>query len=796
MKLAGSKGVTLVELLVGVVMLGIFAVGMVAAYNMISKGVGVTKSKTIANNLLQEKIGKIKDYDYYRLLVTPVAALEDPSDSSNPFPQETITVAGITFTRNTVVRKLMETGTGVLSVLSPTDPDDGIKRIEVTCGWTENNLPKSISLFNLFNNPARTPQDGAIKGNIKNPLNVNVPGVSVYVTDNPNLFSVTDTSGNYFFRAPGGTYVVRADKKGSISQVTGSITLATGTTITSNFTNFTAKSVGTVSGYVYTRNHPVISEVCTAYSSVAPTQYFEIYNTTTTNITINSGNILMHYYDSSAKRNFTLTWVRNIIKAQGFFLVGSASTVNGVSADAYWTDGNVLQSDKGAVGIADSSDNWYDRVGWSKSGFSVPSGGPEGSPLDLTSVGGLTAGRIIERRQSPGGNPLGSSQGNAYDSDNNSLDFVTNTTPSVQNYNSATEAPVSGSIVTNAYVFSNDDVSTPVLSTSSGTYTLTNVATGTWKLAGSGQGYYGELTTVTIAASTTTTATLILTTVATDAYITGRITTGATTPLVGITMYAANTSTTDSNGNYILVVPAGANYVTANYLNANANYTSETTATPITLAAGAAVSNVDFNLAGGGAISGVITTNGTDPLPNIPVVAKDFANNERGTGLSDTTGAYTIANLATSGNPYSVFPALDEKEIGTPTQISANVIAGTTSGGYNFQVTTGLANISGTVKVNATNKIITTGVLIIATTASISTTLPPSIDATVRAGSTVYYSTATDSQGQYSISVRGQAAGTVYNVYGWYTNISGATSKSTGSTTVTSGTSTTVNINF
>ncbi|OGF55359.1 MAG: hypothetical protein A2452_02650 [Candidatus Firestonebacteria bacterium RIFOXYC2_FULL_39_67] len=800
MRLLRRKGVTLVELLVGVVMLGIFAVGMVSAYNMISKGVGVTKSKTIASNLLQEKIEKLKDYNYYRLLVTPAAALTNPNDASNPFPPESITVSGITYTRNTIVRKLLEdTGTGTLSILAPTDPDDGIKRIEVTLSWTENSQAKSISLFNLFNNPARTPQDGVINGNVKNPSSANVSNVNVFVSDNPNLYSLTDASGNYSFRAPGGTYVLRADKRGYISQITGSITLATGTTVTTNFTGYTQKPTGTASGYVYSRNHLVISEVCAAVSGVDSTQFFEIYNPKSTNVTINSSNTKMHYYDTgNNKQEFTLTWTGStLITSGGYFLVASASTVSGVVADAYWSETNVINADKGGLGIADYSGNWIDRVAWSKTGHTAPAGGTEGSAIDLTWFGGLVPGLVLERRQAPSpASPAGTTEGNAYDSEDNSSDFHAHLTAVPQNCSSAAETPVSGSVVTGAYVFSTDDVSSPSTSTSTGTYTITNVAVGTWKIAAAGSSYYGELTSVTILTSATTTATVILTTAATDGYITGTVTTGATTPLSGITMYSTTTTSTDVNGNYILVVPAGANYVTANYLNANVNYTSKSSTTPITVTAGTAVSHIDFNLFSGGAISGSVTTNGTDPLPYVPIIAKDPLNIERGNALSDTSGAYTITNLEVTGFPYTVFPALDDKEVGTPSSISATVVAGTTSGGYNFQVTTGLANISGTVKVSATNKEITTGVLIVATTGSISTTNPPTIDYTIRTGSTIYYSTTSDSNGNYTMPVRGNAAGTAYNIYGWYTSPAGTTSKGTGSTTVTSGASKTVNFGF
>ena len=793
-----ERGVTLVELLVGVVMLGIFAVGMVAAYNMINKGVMVTKSKTIASNLLQEKIEKLKDYNYYRLLVTPAAALVDPDDPSNPYPPETITVSGITYVRSTIVRKLLEdTATGNLTVLAPTDPDDGIKRIEVTLDWTENNQAKTISLYNLFNNPARTPQDGVIKGNVKNPSNANVPSVNVYVVDNPNLFSLTDASGNYSFKAPGGTYTVRADKRGYVSQITGTFTLATGTTVTSNFTSYTQKATGSASGYVFARNHLVISEVCAQISSTNEDEYVEIYNSSATPVTLSSSNFQLKYVNSSNTiTDLPLTWIRDVVPANGFFLLGRTPTVNSVSSDAHWSAGSVLNDEKCGVIIADGSGTTIDKVGWGKpgSGMPAPANATENTGVDLSGTG-LDPGRVIERKPYPG-TSAPSADGNAHDSDNNSVDFSNHNTLNTQNSLSAAETPTGGSIVTGAYIFSNDDVSSPATSTGTGTYTLTNIAVGTWKIAAAGSGYYGELTSVTILTSAAATATVILTTAATDGYITGRVTTGGSTPLANINMYSVNISPTDSNGNYILVVPAGTAYVTANYLNNNSSYTSETTATPITIAAGSAVSGVDFNLSAGGAISGAVTTNGTDPLPYIPIIAKDFAGNERGNALSDVTGTYTITNLDTAGNPYSVFPALDDKEVGTPTTIAGTVVAGTTATGYNFRITTGLASINGTVSSTATGKVITSGILIVATTASISTTTPPTIDSTVRSGATIYYSTTSDSNGNYILPVRGSASGTAYNVYGWFTNAAGTTSKGTGSTTVTSGAAKTVNFGY
>lgn len=800
-----AKGVTMVELLISIAMAGLFAGAMVLAYKTITKGVDSTKDRSIANNLLQEKIEKLKDVNYYRLIATPAAALANPDDASNPYPPETVTISNVTFTRATVITKLQDVA-GVLTFISPTDPDEGIKKIEITVGWTFDGATKAVTLANLVQNPDRTPLTGVIRGTVKDTGGTPVTGAYVYVVDDPSRTCTTAVTGYYSISVVPGTYTLRVDKKGYVSQTSGSVTATAGSTSTSNFTNLALRPKGSSSGNVFNRDHLVFSEVCAQISAGDLDEYVEIYNSSSTPVTINSGNFQLKYVDSSnVVTSLPLNWTRYVVPANGFFLIGRTATVNSVSTDANWIAGSVLTDEKCGVIIADGSGTTIDKVGWGKpgSGMPAPSNAVEATGVDLSSTG-LDPGRVIERKPYPG-TSAPSVNGNAYDSNDNSIDFSNHNTLSTQNSLSAAETPTGGTPVTGAYVFCDDDLSSPTISTSTATFTLTNIAVGVWNLSGACSSIYGTQTNVTILTSVNTAKDIILNTVSTSGYIAGRVTNTTGTALASISMYCGGaTAQTDTNGNYRLVVNEGSHYATANYGNANTNYTTDTYPSILTVVAGIAFSNIDFVLNSGGAVTGKVTTNGTDALPNVYIVAKDFGNNERGSAVSSSTGVYTIQNLAVLGNPHTLFPAIDDKEVSSPTCVTSTVVAGTTlthtiANPTNFTITTALGTITGTVKVS-TNIAITTGVLIVATTGATITGDPPTVNSSLRSGSTVYYSTTSDSNGSYSLPVRGSAAGTVYNVYGWYTTSAGVTTKRPSSgvstTTITGNGSGTVNFDF
>jgi nitrate reductase alpha subunit len=79
-------------------------------------------------------------------------------------------------------------------------------------------------------------------------------------------------------------------------------------------------------------------------------------------------------------------------------------------------------------------------------------------------------------------------------------------------------------------------------------------------------------------------------------------------------------------------------------------------------------------------------------------------------------------------------------------------------------VTSAFGTFEGTVRYNGTP--INTGVLIIATTATI-TAIPPDIDDALRTSGTPYYGTVSHANGSFSLQVRGGTAYS-YNIYAWY----------------------------
>jgi hypothetical protein len=93
-----------------------------------------------------------------------------------------------------------------------------------------------------------------------------------------------------------------------------------------------------------------------------------------------------------------------------------------------------------------------------------------------------------------------------------------------------------------------------------------------------------------------------------------------------------------------------------------------------------------------------------------------------------------------------------------------------------------------------------TGILVLATTATISGTapdiIPPDINNTLRTGSSIYYGTVSHSDGTYTLQVRGGSF--QYNVYAWYTTYPGThtAAKVSLNQSVSAGGTTTVNFTW
>jgi hypothetical protein len=228
------------------------------------------------------------------------------------------------------------------------------------------------------------------------------------------------------------------------------------------------------------------------------------------------------------------------------------------------------------------------------------------------------------------------------------------------------------------------------------------------------------------------------------------------------------TDLTDFSGYYRLSMDVGTYTVVANPNNNDSRYTMGQIANvPVSLGVSTTIANINISL--GGRLRGFVTTNGTDPLPGVPILAtSSLTGAEVGSFVTDSAGYFEFADLPLAS--YTLTPQLEVGESASPAQLVRSITTGgSTVFVGTFTVSSAFGTLSGTVKVGTS--LIQTGVLIIAVPSP--TTIgssPPTNDSTLRNASTVFYSGSSESDGTYSLSLRG---GSTYNVYAWYTSFSG-----------------------
>ncbi|MCX7716769.1 MAG: type II secretion system GspH family protein, partial [Endomicrobia bacterium] len=98
-----SRGVTLVELVIAVVILSVTILIFVGSFTNISRSIIASKAKTLATNLAQEKIQLLRQLPYHKILVTSTplyyTQVSPPIPYDNTyFPPERILEGGIYFT--------------------------------------------------------------------------------------------------------------------------------------------------------------------------------------------------------------------------------------------------------------------------------------------------------------------------------------------------------------------------------------------------------------------------------------------------------------------------------------------------------------------------------------------------------------------------------------------------------------------------------------------------------------------------------------------------------------------------
>lgn len=554
-----QSGSTLVELIVAVCIMSVGILGLFGAFRFITRSIFVSRGQTLATNLGQERIEYLKNINYYALLVTTAPATDNsftPAinyDTAN-YPPETITIAGISYTRYTHV-SMAQVDNDLISEVAYTYPDTGLKQLTVHVIWMDNGVKKKWTLRNLLENPYVNPLDSTISGTISRAGGGTVAGALVAVEQNPDWNALTDSSGNYNFRVYHGTYSVRASSAGYYDAVSSGTMVAKGTTKVIDLT-ISPIATGTVSGAVWSNPDLVISQVVVnTFTWVGggeekSVEYIELFNPTTFPINIGSNTdptpnrVTLLYYDEDGSfyRYFFFcantpyvagnactgysTHISSYVPAKSYYLIANAThfMTNGqwINADANYYNAvnpdypDAMRNDKaGGLYLYMPSLNPFivaDSVGWADNDNGPPI--YEGNYIPDIGGGndglGTPAGKQIVRVSSPGVNAaLIDTLGRAYDSNNNARDFLYTYAGSpsffYRPYNIAagTAPVVAGKPMYSALITAGDTNSGSTLAATvfitSGSlslpyapFTLRGVSTGTWEVAVTTRAYpYG-----------------------------------------------------------------------------------------------------------------------------------------------------------------------------------------------------------------------------------------------------------------------------------------------------------------
>ena len=783
---AGSPrpGVTLVELMVATVIISIGVLGMVGSFNYINRGIQGPKGKSLANNLAQEKIEVLKNKSYFRVLVSTATDFDHNFDPNAyeydvaPNGSETLNVGGINFTRRVLIRKVAEVAGGGLQEFGYNIADTGLKEVVVYVTWREGTSWKKVELRNLVGNPNRTNLSAVFSGTVLDGATP-IEGAIVRTQENPARYAVTDAAGGYSIPIEPGQYTLQATKPGYFQSVSPQYSV---TALQPHDFSLAAMASGAITGTAWVRDHLVISRIVgsSVNSSGYYQEYVEIYNPTTWTWTVN-GDIGLKFQKAGAASKTAIEvdlYIRDTIPSQGYYLFANTGTVSAVganvAADATW-DENIIPvvedgggEGSGAVELYRISDGRIlDQVGWDRNneGKTAPFYETDGYDQDI----GLQLGETFVRYPSAAG--ANASYGPAYDTNDNDEDIEGVTSAGIWeppcNSLSAARPVLTGTPAAGALVFAGDGLSGSTQAATSGSFSLSGVATGYWTLfVSSGVslstgGVYGG----TAAGFSASAGSVLLSSDTSFGFISGAVrgTDGAGLPGIKVAAGGRQTSTL-SGGRYVLPVDPGEQTVFANYQTDNPDYI-ETSSVGVVAALGAMTPDIDFILLSGGKLRGWVTTNGTDPLPNVPVSA--FKGGiEQGNGISGNDGYYLIWGSGISTGTYEVVAQLESGETSTPSTHTVTLSAGENLFIGTFTVSGAMGTITGSVTAGGTG--ITTGVLVYATSSTISGSpiMPPTIDTAARASNVIYYGVSSNAQGAYSLPVRG---GYTYNIYAWYT---------------------------
>ncbi len=456
-----SRGFSLVEVAIAMVILTIALIGTMSSFPYIMRSILMSKAKSIANLVATEQLEVYRNLPYYKLQVTTATAtdsrFEDIDYDIGIYPKQISISGGISYEIMTYVEKVSETSAGDFTHVSWADPDVGMKRVSVCVAYHSEGAGgdwKKITMSLLKENTDRQQLNASISGIVKTTDTAStlpIPNANIYILENPAFNTASDSSGQYLFNVPAGSWTLITSATGFFLNTSSSVVCSSGT-VTSRNIPLSRKFLGTVTGYVYIQDHLVITQVVADYTmGQASQEWVELYNPTTYSILIASKSTPASAYDlwyvtvtyidshdfepyddhgdSRAKyilgspshpdsvfvgfRSTSTLWQTEFssrshiyIPPQGFFLLANFSTINVLTtsdqriADGYYYNGaaggDVIQHSQvggirvtgiGGYGHRTNSD-WHDGLSWSAGGPSRACEGSSGYGVTITNGAG------------------------------------------------------------------------------------------------------------------------------------------------------------------------------------------------------------------------------------------------------------------------------------------------------------------------------------------------------------------------------------------------------------------------
>jgi len=265
-----ERGFTMIEVMVGIVVIGIAALAVISSFGYIARAVVGANNRTIANSLTEERLESITILGYRYVIPTSEDDLLVGYDNTY-FPPQTLTAKGYQFTTYVKIRKVTE-ASGQLVNLEPDDPDDGLRKIMAWTKWSEGDNDFTVTLTNVVYDPNRSIINATFEGTVRTNPDEPTPlaGAKVEIVENGNWCDTSDANGDYSIKVSSGTYNLKATKKGYNEQTIGPFAIASQETQAGKDFLLTKVGEGTISGVVRsTDSQPVGGAILTCDDEIS-----------------------------------------------------------------------------------------------------------------------------------------------------------------------------------------------------------------------------------------------------------------------------------------------------------------------------------------------------------------------------------------------------------------------------------------------------------------------------------------------------------------------------------------------